>query len=603
MRPSIGVAITGTGLWCALGRKPDEVAAAMVRGDNGHRTGPEGTAAALSDAVFSGELDPCAEALSQVVSEALAGRGADALVIGCCNGGLHSRALARVQTERALELLERGLVSSIGPAVAQRCGLRVPVFTVSTACTSSALALGFAMDLVVSGLAQRVVVGGVDLLNPRVSAGFKRLGALAEGACAPFSSPSGMSLGEGAAALVLEGAEHGFAAIWLAGRGAAADGWHQTAPDPRGQGMARSIAAALADAGLPPDEVDWFDAQGTGTDANDAAEAQALVRVFTGPIPVTAPKSRLGHTLGAAGALETALAVEALVSNAVPAIAGFTEPRPGAPEGVLREPLKPPAPLSCGVVNTAAFGGSNASLVVRTRPTAPAFDPSPVGVLSIARVGPDQVKGLLPRRARIRDPRARLLCAAVRVALEEAGLPRGNPARAQAGLAVCVGAHPPGAARQFVDRLNTHTPEGAARAFSGSVPNAATGWACKLHGLLGPTSTWVGPGLVALLEAMLRLQRRPGPEHMAAAAVDVATPGAVEHAMLAGLEPPTEGAVALVLSRGPAASRIRATAIQADSWDVTQSRPCSESLLALEQAMASGATQLRRAGMEIQLLL
>ena len=541
------------------------------------------------------------EVLSQVVTEALGGRAADALVIGCCNGGLHSRALARVQTDRALELLERGLVSSIGPAVADRCGLRVPVFTVSTACTSSALALGFGMDLVASGLADRVVVGGVDLLNPRVSSGFKRLGALADGACAPFSSPSGMSLGEGAAALVLERRDGaGPDAIWLAGRGAAADGWHQTAPDPRGQGMARSIAAALADAGVHPDEVDWFDAQGTGTDANDAAEAQALVRVFTGPIPVTAPKSRLGHTLGAAGALETALAVEALVSNAVPAIASFTEPRPGAPPGALRVPLQ--KELSCGVVNTAAFGGSNASLVVRTRPSEPLFDPTPVGVLSIARVGPDEVAGLLPRRARIRDPRARLLCAAVRVALEQAGLARGDPARAQAGLAVSVGAHPPGAARQFVDRLNTDSPEGAARAFSGSVPNAATGWACKLHGLLGPTSTWVGPGLVALVEAMLRLQRRPGPEHMVVAAVDVATPGALEHALLAGVAPPQEGAVALVLSRGPAPSRLRTMALEPASWDVTQALACTESLLALERALQSGASRLEQAGVQIELL-
>lgn len=201
----------------------------------------------------------------------------------------------------------------LAPLVARALGLRGPVITVSTACTSSALALITAASMIRAGEVREALVLGVDALGAFVHAGFDRLGALAPDgrAPAPFAEDrEGLWLGEGCAALHLgEGVGLG---RYLGGA-ASADGVHMTAPDRTGGGMRRAIEGALADANRGAGDVAWVSAHATCTRYNDAMEAAALREVFgDAPPPTHAAKPVLGHTLGACGALEAVICLRAL---------------------------------------------------------------------------------------------------------------------------------------------------------------------------------------------------------------------------------------------------------------------------------------------------
>src|SRR5215218_4803072 len=201
-------------------------------------------------------------------------------------------------------------VNAPGDAVARWFGVGGPVRTISSACSSGALALGAALDAVRSGEVDVAVAGGSDSLCQLTYAGFNALRSVDEGPCRPFrAGREGMSFGEGSAVLILEPLERVLARgaeplAEFAGAGSACDAHHMTAPDPSGAGAAAAMEAALRDAGLPAGEVGFVNAHGTGTPLNDAAEWQALQRVFgerAGEIPLTATKALLGHLLGSSG--------------------------------------------------------------------------------------------------------------------------------------------------------------------------------------------------------------------------------------------------------------------------------------------------------------
>lgn len=270
-------------------------------------------------------------------------------------------------------------VNAPGDALARHLGVTGPVQTFSSACASGALALGAALEAVRSGEVDLALAGGSDSLCQLTYAGFNALRSVDEAGCRPFrAGRAGMSLGEGAAVLVLEPMERvlarGAAPLAVfAGAGASCDAHHMTAPDPSGAGAAVALAAALRDAGLEPAEIDFVNAHGTGTPLNDAAEWNALQRVFGAratELPVTATKALLGHLLGSAGAIEAVATVLCLRHGELhPVPSGEARPPEDAEPAaalpvalVLDRPL--PFPAARAAVSTSlAFGGSNAALV------------------------------------------------------------------------------------------------------------------------------------------------------------------------------------------------------------------------------------------------
>jgi 3-oxoacyl-[acyl-carrier-protein] synthase II len=271
-------------------------------------------------------------------------------------------------------------VNAPGDAVARRLGATGPVATFSSACASGALALGAALAAVRSGEVAVAVAGGSDSLCQLTYAGFNALRSVDEVPCRPFrAGRAGMSFGEGAAVLVLEplalalarGAEP---LAVLAGAGSSCDAHHMTAPDPTGAGAAAAVAAALADAGLAAAAVDFVNVHGTGTPLNDAAEWQALRRVFgerAGELPLVATKALIGHLLGCSGAIEAVATVLCLHHGELHPVRRAGEADPELPVSlVLDSPLPLPG-VRAAVSTSLAFGGSNAALVF-SRWTGPA---------------------------------------------------------------------------------------------------------------------------------------------------------------------------------------------------------------------------------------
>ncbi|MFI9118351.1 beta-ketoacyl-[acyl-carrier-protein] synthase family protein [Streptomyces bikiniensis] len=266
-----------------------------------------------------------------------------------------------------------------GPAawIAMRYGLGGPVTTAVTACASGADALATAHAMIASGEADVVLAGGAEApVTGLLVGGFARMKALStrndepERASRPFSADrTGFVLGEGAAVLVLESAEHarGRGATPLAelrGYGRTSDAHHIVAPRPDGAAAARAIGAALRSAGLAPEEVSHVNAHGTGTVLNDAAEAAALGAALgpaAGRVPVTATKSLTGHTLGAAGAVEAVASVQALVHQVVPPTANLDRPDPALGLDVVTGGPRE-VPVSAVLSHSFAFGGHNVVL-------------------------------------------------------------------------------------------------------------------------------------------------------------------------------------------------------------------------------------------------
>lgn len=265
-------------------------------------------------------------------------------------------------------------VNAPGDAVARWFGVTGPVRTVSSACSSGALALGSALDAVRSGEVEVAVAGGSDSLCQLTYAGFNALRSVDEGACRPFRpGREGMSFGEGSAVLVLEPLDRvlergGEPLAVLAGAGSACDAHHMTAPDPSGTGAAAAIEAALRDAAMPASEIGFVNAHGTGTPLNDAAEWRAMQRVFgerAAEIPLAATKALLGHLLGSSGAIEavaTVLCLRHREVHPVPTCEGLAVD-PEAPVSLVVDRPLPLPGVRAAVSTSLAFGGSNAALV------------------------------------------------------------------------------------------------------------------------------------------------------------------------------------------------------------------------------------------------
>jgi len=296
---------------------------------------------------------------------------------GSTTGGMYESELffadfLRAPRRARLSALVAQQVNAPGDAVARQLGAMGPVATFSSACASGALALGAALAAVRSGEVEVAIAGGSDSLCQLTYAGFNALRSVDEVACRPFrAGRAGMSFGEGAAVLVLEPLARALARgveplAVLAGAGSSCDAHHMTAPDPTGAGAAAAVEAALADAGLTAEAVDFVNVHGTGTPLNDAAEWQALQRVFgerAGEMPLVATKALLGHLLGCSGAIEAVATVLCLQHGELHPVQRAGEADPELPVSlVLDAPLSLPGVLAA-VSTSLAFGGSNAALV------------------------------------------------------------------------------------------------------------------------------------------------------------------------------------------------------------------------------------------------
>lgn len=257
--------------------------------------------------------------------------------------------------------------------VQRALGFRGQTQIISNACASGANAIGHAFHLIRSGRRSTAIAGGYDALCQLVFAGFDSLQALAEsGIPRPFDADrDGLAIGEGAAMFVLESEESMLArgaspVAEICGYGMATDLHHLTQPHPEGTAAVRSMTAACKQADMRPGEIQYINSHGTGTPLNDVAEANAIsswAGEDVGKIAVSSTKSAMGHLLGGAGAVESAICLLALKHQYLPASLNIRNPDTACKFDLVREPRE--AALDIALTNSFGFGGSNATLIFR----------------------------------------------------------------------------------------------------------------------------------------------------------------------------------------------------------------------------------------------
>jgi len=257
--------------------------------------------------------------------------------------------------------------------VAQRFHSSGPMATITTACSSSATSIGYGADLIRNGKAKAVLCGGSDALSELTFGGFNSLRATDPSPCKPFDKRrAGLSLGEGAAILVLEGFDEAMkrgARIYaeFLGYGIGGEAYHITAPEPAGAAEARIMGKALEESGIKPSEVDYINAHGTGTPLNDKVESLSIKKVFgerAYSIPVSSIKSMAGHCLGSAGAIEAVASILSIVHGFVPPTVNHQE---GDEDCDLDYVPGKSREVNVKVVlsNSFAFGGNCTTLIFR----------------------------------------------------------------------------------------------------------------------------------------------------------------------------------------------------------------------------------------------
>ncbi|MEV7967001.1 beta-ketoacyl-[acyl-carrier-protein] synthase family protein [Sphaerisporangium sp. NPDC088356] len=537
------VVVTGLGVICAIGRDPAEFWQRLMSGQGGLTPVEDETfavfearhAGQVPDEWISGQLPDSDAALDRTARLALiaarqaveqAGLTDDDLdpdrfgiILGKCQAT--PDAAGRYQPMHRTE-----------DVVAGRLGMRGPRILVSTACAAGGNAVGLAKDKILTGEADVVLAGGVDPLLFGTYAGFAGLKALSTGPCRPYSHSDGLNLGEGAAFLLLEPLDRALARgatplAEVAGYGLSADAYHATAPDPTGRGGASAMRRALADAGLTPDDVGYVSGHGTGTPANDTMEAKVMRVVFgerAGQVPTSSIKSFVGHTLGAAGAVEAVASVLALRHGTAPPTIGFADDAvPGDLDfvpNVAREMA-----IDTVVSNNYAFGGNNVSLVLTTPRGERGHDELPRREAVITGLGPVSGLGVgigevteavvAGRQALGRSPSldgrtfaprslwrhmnnlSRMAIAASRLAWEDAELKLPRKDLDNVGLVFATGAGSAESTGGFDDSIAADPNKPAVLSFSNVVLNATGGAVCQTLGLRGPTTTICNGGASA----------------------------------------------------------------------------------------------------------
>jgi 3-oxoacyl-[acyl-carrier-protein] synthase II len=248
-------------------------------------------------------------------------------------------------------------------------GLSAPCQVIANACASGTNAIGHAFDCIRSGRYERILTGGYDALSELVFVGFDSLQASTPERCRPFDRErTGLVIGEGAAILLLENLESARArgakvVAEIAGYGISTDNHHLTQPNPSGSGPRQAMEGALLSAGLTAGEIDYINAHGTATPFNDAAEGKAIVELFDG-VAVSSTKGMMGHSLGAAGAIEAIISILALQNQFLPPNINFRNGDAELDLNVVANCFRP-GNVRTVLSNSFGFGGTNASVIIR----------------------------------------------------------------------------------------------------------------------------------------------------------------------------------------------------------------------------------------------
>ncbi len=298
------------------------------------------------------------------------------MVVGTTSGGMSfGEQFYRAQVAKARPHKRAGWLANYLPQkpvldAQEAGGFSAPSQIIANACASGTNAIGHAFALIRAGLHRRVLCGGYDAISEMVFVGFDSLQASTSEKIRPFDkNRTGLVLGEGAAILALEEMESARVrgATILAevtGYGISTDNHHLTQPHPSGIGPLQAMQRALASAGRAPEEVDYINAHGTATPFNDATEGTAIAQLFGDrAVPVSSTKSMMGHSLGAAGAIEAVFSIMAIRHGFLPANLNYAEADPAwSLDIVANQPRE--ARVRCVVSNSFGFGGTNATIVL-----------------------------------------------------------------------------------------------------------------------------------------------------------------------------------------------------------------------------------------------
>jgi len=309
-------------------------------------------------------------------------RDAIGVVLGGGAGGMHSwekyrRTIWSEKTRPKPSLLLPFAACTLTDLIAIHYGLTGCRSTISTACSSSSTSIGYGFDLIRSGEQRIVVTGGSESLSELTFAGFNALRVMDPEYCRPFDkNRRGLSLGEGAAILILEDYEHAEtrgATIYAEVLGYAinSDAFHMTSPDPEAKGMSSVMANALQNAKLGADQIDYINAHGTATRVNDQMETLAIKRIFgntkSSELGISSTKSMVGHCLGAAGGIEAVATVLALYRQTLPPTIHLEKPDPNCDLDYVPNHSRAQE-IRFALSNSFAFGGNNTSIVFGKTP-------------------------------------------------------------------------------------------------------------------------------------------------------------------------------------------------------------------------------------------
>ena len=559
---SVRVFVTGVGIVSSLGNSAESTFTRLVAGERGlshvdlfDTTGQRATLGA----VVRGVNVPAEPGWSrstafafEAAKEALGMAGVDprrarvGLIVGGTTAGMLenevrvSEMSAKARPREPFEALRSHPLSSTADILHRELGPFARLRSVASACSSGATAMVFALDwLLEDPTLDAVLAGGTDGLCRLTLSGFNALGAIDPEPCKPFDrNRRGLNLGEGAGFLLLERQDavarrQVTPLAELAGAALGSEGHHITNPEPGGANAARVIAAALTRAGLGAADLDYVNAHGTATPLNDSTESQALMTVLgdqLSRVPVSSSKGQIGHTLGAAGAIEAAITAMVVQRRILPPTIGLVDPDPACPLSHVRQ-ARSVARVRAALSNSFGFGGTDSAVVMTepelSRPIWPAARKVVLtgaalvtarGIESGAELDslfsaadtrgliPDAALTLDPGKARRFDRSARLCVVAARAAMASAEVEGKALDLRSAGIVFgsAFGAVDESAA--FVHRLFEKGPRLASPfEFPNLVPSSPIGNASIYLGLHGPslaTADLRSSGECAILSAI-----------------------------------------------------------------------------------------------------
>lgn len=388
--------VTGLGLISAIGNNVKECWKNATHSVSGiretHTVDTENCYANLAAEVKDDTLDTlpgaeqmdrvsklCVKASGEALRDAglsdLGGSSRAGVIMGSCVGGVVSVEDYYRNGKPAADVPKMP-ISAIANQVAASYGAGGVVTNIANACAAGTISIAYACDLIRAGKADVVIAGGADAFASVPYAGFLSLHALDAQPCSPFNRCSGITLGEGSGAVIVESYEHAVARgakiyCEVLGAGVSSDAFHITAPRPDGEGQMHAIRRALENSGLTPGDVGYINAHGTGTAKNDEAEFLSLHTIFDGQnddLTVSSTKAMVGHCLGAAGAVEAVFAIKALTEGVIPPTVGYTdEDMPRLAERAGKIDFCPNTArkkeMQSVMSNSFAFGGNNASIL------------------------------------------------------------------------------------------------------------------------------------------------------------------------------------------------------------------------------------------------